>query len=100
MRTLSADQLPTSVLEACFTLGNRVRASRKARGLTQQALCASAGLARSTLLEIENGSPRVQFAYWLLVLESLGLLESLTQTILPAEMALVTKAVPRPRRAP
>lgn len=91
--------LPTSVLETCYTLGNFVMASRKAGGLTQRALCESAGIGRSTLLEIEHGSPKVQFAHWLVVLESLGLLENLTKNISAANMALIAKAVTQPRRS-
>lgn len=99
MRALSPDLLPTSVLETCYTLGKLVTASRKARGLTQRALCESAGIGRSTLLEIEHGSPKVQFAHWLVVLESLGLLENLTKNISAANMGLIAKAVTQPRRS-
>lgn len=99
MRAISPDILPTSVLETCYTLGKLVTASRKARGLTQRALCESAGIGRSTLLEIEHGSPKVQFAHWLVVLESLELLENLTKNVSAANMGLIAKAVTQPRRS-
>lgn len=99
MRAISPDILPASVLETCYTLGNLVKATRKARGLTQLALCESAGIGRSTLVEIEHGSPKVQFVYWLLVLESLGLLENLTKSASAVNMGLIAKAVAQPRSA-
>jgi transcriptional regulator with XRE-family HTH domain len=98
MRAITPDILPTAVLETCYTLGKLVMATRKARGLTQRALCESAGIGRTTLLEIEHGSPRVQFAYWLLALESLGLLENLTKNISAAHMGLIANAVTQARR--
>jgi len=98
MRAISPDVLPTSVLETCYTLGKLVTASRKASGLTQRTLCESAGIGRSTLLEIEHGSPKVQFAHWLVVMESLGLLENLTKNISTANMGLIAKAITQPRR--
>ena len=97
MRTISADILPTTVLETCYALGSLVKATRKARGLTQITLCESTGISRNTLVEIEHGSPKVQFAHWLVVLDSLGLLENLTRSASALNMGLIAKAVARPR---
>jgi len=97
MQTLTPDMLPASVLEASYSLGNLIRATRKARGLTQHSLCQSVGIGRNTLVEIEHGSPKVQFVYWLLVLESLGLLETLPRNPSAANMGLIAKAVVQPR---
>ena len=99
MRTISPDILPTTVLETCYSLGSLVKATRKARGLTQIMLCESTGISRNTLVEIEHGSPRVQFAHWLVVLESLELLENITKNISAANMGLIAKAVTQPRRS-
>ena len=99
MRSITPDDLPQSVLEASFRLGKLVAGARKARGLSQQALCEQAGLGRNTLSEIERGSPRVQFAYWLLVLDSLGLLDTLNSLQSAAEMGQLADALPRPRRS-
>lgn len=99
MRTISPDILPTAVLETCYSLGSLIKATRKARGLTQIALCESTGISRNTLVEIEHGSPRVQIAHWLVVLDSLGLLENLTRSASPLNMGLIAKAVAQPRSA-
>ena len=89
--------LPASVLEASYSLGKLIRATRKARGLTQSSLCLSVGIGRNTLVEIEHGSPKVQFVYWLLVLESLGLLETLLRYPSATNMGLIARAVAQPR---
>ena len=97
MRPISPNNLPISVLETCYTLGKLVAASRKARGLTQFELSETAGIGCSTLREIEHGSPKVQFVYWLVVMESLGLLEHLTKSASATNMGLIAKAVTQPR---
>ncbi len=98
MRSITADELPHSVLEASYRLGKLVVGTRKARRLSQQALCELAGLGRNTLAEIERGSPRVQFVYWLLVLDALDLLDSLSHIQSAADMGRMADALPRPRR--
>lgn len=98
MRSLTPEQLPTSVLETTYRLGRLVVATRKARRLSQLALCQLAGLGRNTLTEIERGSPRVQFAYWLLVLDALDLLGTLNSVLSAADMGELADALPRPRR--
>lgn len=99
MRAITSDALPSSVLEACYSLGSLIRATRKARGLTQVALCEGTGISRNTLVEIEHGSPRVQIAHWFVVLDSLGLLETLTKSASAINMGLIAKAVSQPRSA-
>lgn len=97
MRAISPDTLPSPVLEAGYLLGKRIAAVRKARGLSQRAVSEGAGVGRSTLVEIEHGSPKVQFVHWLLVLDYLGVLDSLTQGISATEMGLLSDAIPRSR---
>lgn len=99
MRGILPDELPHSVLEASYRLGKLVAGARKARRLSQLELCELAGLGRNTLREIENGSPRVQFVYWLLVLDALGLLDSLNSAQSAVDMGRIADALPRPRRA-
>lgn len=81
MRAISPDTLPVPVLEASYSLGKLLAAARKAQGLSQTELCGLVDIGLSTLVEIEHGPPKVQLAYWLTVLEQLGLLESITRSI-------------------
>jgi len=98
MRSITPDQLPQNVLETSYFLGTLVASKRKASQLSQQSLCEMAGLGRNTLSEIERGSPRVQFVYWLLVLDALDLLGNLNATLTAADMGQLAKALPNPRR--
>lgn len=99
MRRIVPDELPLGVLEAGYRLGKLVASTRKARGLSQTALCSLAGLGRNTLNEIEKGSPRVQFVYWLLALDALELLGTLNTMLTAEEAGRVADAIPRPRRS-
>ena len=97
MRTISADELPVPVLETSYMLGKLISGTRKALGLSQQVLSERANVGRSTLVEIEHGSPKVQFVYWLLVLEELGLIDTLTKGVSATSLGLLATAVPRSR---
>ena len=99
MRTVNPEDLPTEVLETSFRLGKLVAATRKSRGMTQDELCAIAGIGRTTLLEIEHGSPRVQFVHWLSTLHALHLLDNFSNTISAADMGRIAKSVKQPRKA-
>lgn len=81
MRKISAEDLPLSVLETGFSLGRLVLSTRKAQGYSQEALAQAAAVSRSTIVQIERGSPRVQFVYWLCVLDTLGLLDGFTRAL-------------------
>ena len=98
MRTINPEDLPLAVLETSYRLGKLVAGTRKARGLSQQALCEQAGLGRNTLAEIERGSPRVQFVYWLLALDALGLLAALNTDRSADVVGRIADSLPRPRR--
>lgn len=95
VRAITPDRLPTEVLETSFGLGQLVLATRKARGLSQESLCESAEIGRSTLLQIERGSPRVQLAHWFSVLHALDLLALFRPSIPPSEMGRIARAVKR-----
>jgi transcriptional regulator with XRE-family HTH domain len=97
MRTIDPDLLPSEVLLASSSLGHLISASRKARKMTQSQLCQAAGISRTTLLEIEHGSPRVQFAHWLSALHALQLLDNFVRTISADEMQRIAGAVRQPR---
>lgn len=81
MRKVAAEDLPLSVLETGFSLGRLVLSERKAQGYSQETLAQAAEVSRSTIVQIERGSPRVQFVYWLCVLDALGLLDGFTKAL-------------------
>lgn len=98
MRRIDPADLALPVLETSFRLGKLIAASRKARGFSQATLCELANVGRSTLNEIEKGSPRVQFVYWLLVMDALELLDAFNAVLTPVEAGLMADAIPRPRK--
>jgi transcriptional regulator with XRE-family HTH domain len=95
MRAITPDSLPTEVLETSYSLGQLILATRKAQGMSQESLCESADIGRSTLVQIERGSPRVQFAHWLSVLHALDLLQLIRPGVPPAELGRIARAVKR-----
>ena len=98
MRNISPEDLPLAVLETSYTLGQLITATRKSMGLSQSELCVSARIGRSTLNEIEHGSPKVQFAHWLVVLESLGLLDVIQPSKIPGlTLRQIAKSIPLSR---
>lgn len=58
---------------ALVSLGENIRRSRILRGMTQKILCKKAGVARSTLQDIEKGSSRVMIENYVKVLEVMGM---------------------------
>lgn len=97
MRAITADSLPTGVLDVCETWARLIVAARKAQGLSQDELRQDAGISRSTLVEIEAGSPRVQFAHWLVVLDRLDLLDAF-RSVPAAQLSAIASAVKLPSR--
>lgn len=95
MKTITPDMLETSVLEASFTLGKSIVAMRKARKFSQRDLAAESGVGRSTIVEIENGSPKVQLVHYLKVMNALGMLSTINQ-LSASNIALIADSV-RPR---
>ncbi len=94
MRTITPETLDIEVLETGYSLGKLIAASRKAQGITQTELCGLAGVGRSTLVEIEHGSPKVQFAHWMQVMHKLGLLAHLTSSVSAFHLGQIANAVP------
>jgi len=64
---------PSSPAPALARLGERVRASRRHLGLTQQELADLAGVSDATVRQIERGTGRGTLASLLAVLNVLGL---------------------------
>lgn len=65
--------LSTAAQKSLAELGKNISHSRILRCLTQQRLCKQAGIARSTLQEIEKGSAKVSMGNYIKVLESMGM---------------------------
>ncbi len=55
------------------TIGELVRRTRKAQGLTQQSLALACGTGQRFIGELENGKPTCEFAKVLHVLQTLGI---------------------------
>lgn len=71
------------VIADAKTLGEQIRTARKAQGLTQEQLAASAGAGTRFIRELERGKPTIQLEKALAVLKMLGLeltVSSLSET--------------------
>ena len=55
-----------------IALGKRLRAERLRRNETQTVFAARIGASAPTLLRMESGDPRVQFAFWVAALDILN----------------------------
>ena len=65
---------PIDVRDALYSLGGRIAVARKASELRQADLADRAGISRSTLVEIEKGSPYVAIGNYFAVLWALDVL--------------------------
>lgn len=72
--TVAKSPPPIDVLESLRQLGERIVIARKAAEYRQSDLANRAGIGRSTLVEIEKGSPHVAMGKYLAVLWALDLL--------------------------
>lgn len=70
------NQYGFDVTEALQRFGERIAMARRARQIKQDDLAAMAGVSRSTLVEIEKGSPKVAIGLYLKVLWAMNLLDS------------------------
>ena len=101
-RTRTYSRLTT---EALRLLGKQVRLARKQRRMSESDLAARAGIARSTLQQIEKGDPRVEIglAFEAATLAGVGLFVPDASTLAPQterlddKLALLPKSVRRPR---
>ena len=65
--------IPSIVSDRLVQLGDRVRTARARRGWSSAALAAKAGIARRTLMSLEQGKPGTSLGVALTVLWALGL---------------------------
>ena len=73
-------QLPPPVLDNLRSLGRRSAAARKIQSLRQEDLASMAGISRSTLVEIEKGSPFVSMGSYMAALWALGIMSEVLPT--------------------
>ena len=73
--------IPFEVSESLASLASRIVLARKARLLRQADLAAMADISRSTLVQIERGSPQVAMGNYLAVVWALGLLPDLDKVV-------------------
>ena len=71
---INHDFSPT-VLDVLSGLGRRISSSRRIQRLRQEDLAGMASIGRSTLVEIEKGSPFVSMGHYMSVLWALGLFD-------------------------
>jgi len=91
-----AQQLPPPVLDHLSALGQRIATARKIQRLKQATLAEMAGISRSTLTEIEKGSPAVSIGNTVAVLWALGLMQEIVATdITDEERRLVVSDLPQ-----
>ena len=94
--TIRSLQLPPPVLGNLKELGQRVSAARKIQRLKQVDLASMANISRSTLTEIEKGSPFVSVGNYMAVLWALGLMHEISATEMSEEeRRLVATELPK-----
>lgn len=69
--------IPSDVFDTLESLSDRMAVARKVRHLTQADLASIAGISRSTITEIEKGSPYVSIGNYLSVLWALNMLDEI-----------------------
>lgn len=89
-------QLPPPVLDNLVELGQRIALARKIQRLRQEDLSAMTGISRSTLTEIEKGSPFVSMGNYMATLWSLGIMSEIVATEMSEEeRRLVASELPK-----
>jgi transcriptional regulator with XRE-family HTH domain len=89
-------QLPPPVIGNLKELGRRIVSARKIQLLKQESLADMAGISRSTLTEIEKGSPFVAIGNYMATLWALGLMKEMFATEMnEEERRLVTTELPK-----
>jgi transcriptional regulator with XRE-family HTH domain len=89
-------QLPPPVIGNLKELGRRIAVARKIQRLKQENLAGMAGISRSTLTEIEKGSPFVSIGNYMAALWALGLMkDSFATEMTEEEQRLVTTELPK-----
>lgn len=83
------DKAPDHVQEAAATLGQAVRARRKAMGITTTAAAEAAGMSRVTWHRLEKGESTVALGSWLAAARVLGMALLLPGDAKPSPASLV-----------
>lgn len=93
MKQILPEDLDTSVLEASYILGKSILAMRKTLKLSQRDLAMETGVGRSTIVEIEAGSPKVQLVHYLKVMDRLGMLPAIRQSLSAYNIGLIAESM-------
>lgn len=97
-RAIDPSDLPHEVQSVLAGLGKKITLARKARRWTQSDLAAKAGIGLTTMVAIEKGAAKGQFAHWLNVLWALDVLDILEMAARPEDdalaLALLEKRIP------
>ncbi len=89
-------QLPPPVLDNLKSLGQRMSAARRIQSLRQEDLASMAGISRSTLVEIEKGSPFVAMGSYMAALWALGIMSEVLPTAMnEEETRLLSNELPK-----
>lgn len=89
-------QLPPPAVDNLRQLGSRVSLTRKIQRLKQEDLATIAGISRSTLVEIEKGSPYVSVGAYVAALWALGIMSDILATeMTDEERRLVASDLPK-----
>lgn len=71
-RAFEISPLATEALASLKTLGLKIAASRKSRGISQKEMAVRVGISPQTMLFIEQGRPNVQIGHYARALAELG----------------------------
>jgi transcriptional regulator with XRE-family HTH domain len=69
------------IIDSLMTMGENVRLARLRQDVTINELATRAGLARTTIIRIEQGAPGVAISAWASVLDQLDLLGSFAASV-------------------
>jgi transcriptional regulator with XRE-family HTH domain len=85
MKVSKQYSLPPAVVDNLRQLGRRISFARRIQKLRQEDLSVMAGISRSTLNEIENGSPFVSMGSYMASLWALGIMHNILATEMSEE---------------
>jgi hypothetical protein len=77
MKSIAADTLPRSTLNALVKLGQDIAVARKKRRISTVSMAERAFISRNTLYKLERGDPTVSIGIYAAVLSILGLVHKL-----------------------
>lgn len=89
------DTVLRGAVPAAALLGSHIRSARLARGDSQATLAQRAGISEVTLRRIERGESGAAIGHVLAVLEAMGLVRQLVESVSPAQDALAPSRLPK-----